>query len=1355
MASSPDLGNFIRDNVIPPGLTVSEAARRLGVGRPALSNLLNGNASLSAEMALKLERTFGADSEVLLSRQAEIDAVAQQEADTIATARRNAAGYFKITASDIALWATSQEARALLPVLLRRLVHATANQPTKVDFPGYDEAQRHGWDGQVETKDVSAWVPEGFSGWELSVSNDLPAKPNYDIRARAKLSKPEKARTAFIFATGRKWIGKEKWAAEQRAHKEWRDVIAYDASDLEQWLEQSATTQVWFAECLGRPADGVRSLDACWVEWAEATTPRLSPLLFDGAIAQHRQALMNWLAKPGERPFVVVADSPAEALGFLACALREPDGAEGPNCAETICVSSPEALRKIAAASLDAILIVENRDTELAAVSLFRKHRVIIIRPRSSIEKDPDIALEAIDDDTFSKALEDMGVGSDEVDRLKAESGLSSTILRRRLALAPELKTPDWARDKDLVRKVIPILLAGAWNRSVEADQFLVAELSDRPYNDVEKDLASLLAVPDSPVWIIGNYRGLVSRKDALFAVRGAIDQADIDRFFSVAELVLTEDDPSLDLPPEDRWMADMRGKARQISAALRQAIGELLVLLAVYGDQQLDQRVGPISVRIDHLVLDILKGRKARNWLSQHDVLPVLAEAAPKAFLEAIEADLRSDQPQILAMLRPTGVGPFDSPDRSGLLWALETIAWNPEYLLRVARILARLSEVPIDDNWGNKPENSLGSLVRSWMPQTAADIGMRMKIIEIVAREHPEVGWRLCLSQIDTWHRFASLNVRPRWRGDAAGAGSVVTRGEDYDMRRKALDLLVAWPSLDETKLGDLIEHANELPDEDQNKILARADEWLAGNPNDEARGHLRERIRRHVLMSRRRSKGRGQTFSKQMRDLSERLTPSDLIAGHRWLFAEHYVTEARDELEEDSLDFDARHKRIDAQRRAAVREIFDARGLPGVLALLKSGNAWSAVGWNLAENVTSQDDQLALVRKILAVAADSSRRELDGCLEGFFRQLDDKRRQAITRALSAEDDAIDKVSVLRLFKVSPFSRTTWDLLEDTRPDLVDRYWHEVSPYGWGVNDADLNLLVARLLAADRPLAAFNSVSHAFDKIEAAALARLMQAVTKASAREAELNKIDGHRVSDALSALDKSGTLSTEEMAQLEYLFVDALTFSERGIPNLERQIATSPADFVRLVAILFRRDDDGVDPPELTLSENVNKEAIGSNIFRVLEKISRIPGTRDDGQIDAAVLIEWLKEARQRLKGLGRSDVGDDRIGTLLAKAPVGSDGIWPHEAVREALEEASTENIARGMCIGLHNSRGAVWRGLGGNQEHALAEKYADFARRVESDHPFTARMLDGIAASYLHDAKWYDTDEAVRRRLRG
>ena len=47
-------GGFIKRAVLPDDLSVTAAAEALGVGRPALSNLLNGKASLSPEMALRI-----------------------------------------------------------------------------------------------------------------------------------------------------------------------------------------------------------------------------------------------------------------------------------------------------------------------------------------------------------------------------------------------------------------------------------------------------------------------------------------------------------------------------------------------------------------------------------------------------------------------------------------------------------------------------------------------------------------------------------------------------------------------------------------------------------------------------------------------------------------------------------------------------------------------------------------------------------------------------------------------------------------------------------------------------------------------------------------------------------------------------------------------------------------------------------------------------------------------------------------------------------------------------------------------------------------------------------------------------
>jgi addiction module HigA family antidote len=67
-------GEIIREELLAPlGLTVTEAARVLGVARPTLSNLLNEHAALTAEMALRIEKAFGPSMDHLMRMQLAYD----------------------------------------------------------------------------------------------------------------------------------------------------------------------------------------------------------------------------------------------------------------------------------------------------------------------------------------------------------------------------------------------------------------------------------------------------------------------------------------------------------------------------------------------------------------------------------------------------------------------------------------------------------------------------------------------------------------------------------------------------------------------------------------------------------------------------------------------------------------------------------------------------------------------------------------------------------------------------------------------------------------------------------------------------------------------------------------------------------------------------------------------------------------------------------------------------------------------------------------------------------------------------------------------------------------------------------
>lgn len=183
-------------------------------------------------------------------------------------------------------------------------------------------------------------------------------------------------------------------------------------------------------------------------------------------------------------------------------------------------------------------------------------------------------------------------------------------------------------------------------------------------------------------------------------------------------------------------------------------------------------------------------------------------------------------------------------------------------------------------------------------------------------------------------------------------------------------------------------------------------------------------------------------------------------------------------------------------------------------------------------------------------------------------------------------------------------------------------------------------------------------------------------------------------------------------------------------------------------------MFKRSDDGDDPPELRWLQGADKSDAGGPIYRTLDRISFIPGTDENGKLDADILCEWITNVGEQLQKLARVVVGEHKIGDLLSKAPAGDDGIWPHPAVRIALENCGTSDIARGIELGIYNGHGVVSPGPGSDQERELAERYRGWSKALEAQHPFSARTLESVAKMYDRDAEWHDTVEAVRKRLR-
>ena len=1343
-------GIYVRTLVIPQNMNVTAAAKVLGVSRSTLSNLLNGNADLSPEMAARLEATFGTPARKLLDQQSAWDSANSKQASFAPNIRAYVPPFLQIKAARIEEWASvGILPRYRLSVFIRTLVNSTSANLNKVDFPGNDDAERPGWDGEIITEQATRWIPAGHSGWEFGVNGKIKGKADHDFAKSVSGSDAhQRKQTTFVFVTPRKWTGKRAWINEQKSKKLWKDVLAYDASDLEQWLEHSLAGQAWFASETGQEANGAISLDEAWKNWSADCEPPLSPALFADAVGSAEGTLLSTLVETPSKPIIITADSKDEALAFLSAAFAANSDTLGVYRDRIIVFREPGALKRLASQVSNFIPVITSPEIEKEFAPFKASMPSFILYPRNALAEDGDIVLEPLSWQSFDTALQAMNVGRDRIDKLARESGRSPTVLRRRLSKLPAINTPDWSVNAVLARNLIPYLFAGAWKTNNKADQAILEMLaSDLPFDELSHRLSAILPIDSSPVWAVGPFSGVVSKIDVLFAIYKVIAAADLERFFKVAELVLSENDPSLELPEEDRWAANIHGKTREISGVLRNSIGETLVLLAIYGPRLLKACLNfDIEARLNKLVRSLLSPLTATTLESQIDNVGVYAEAAPETFLTIIETDLRTPDSAAMALMRPMSKSMFGSTPRTGLLWALEGLVWTEALFMRTVLVLGQLAARPLDDNLMNKPSNSLAAIFRAWMPQTGANLESREAALRTLAEKYPSVAWPICLDQFSPGSRVGSQSYKPRWRRDGQGLGETVGGLESNKFALFAFELALAWPSYTRDMVRDLLDNLRGVHEQLQSRIWDVVEKW-ARTAEDEDKSIIRERIRVATMTRRARVQQGGEHSIKtyvRAKASYDQLEPTDPIQKNAWLFRTAWIDESADEILDDELDYGAREERIARQREEAVRVVFAARGVAGLLRLAELGDAGYQLGWSFA--VVTEDDATFVDTVVELVEG--------GLIEGSrLSVLLGVLIQSAERSLLAK--AAKRVShqkLVPLLTSAKFCRSTWNIVDTFGAEVSESYWLKVPP-NWNRNPDEISEAINNLIKAGRPRAAFQFAHGLLKDLPPRVLFQLLAAMNKESAEPTGTYLLNPHYLHSAFELLNESRDIKTHEMASLEFRFISIFANSKSRPQNLERVICEDPVVFVQAVGFAFKRSDDNEDPPELIESDEVLTQSRASTSYAMLHSIARLPGLKDDGSFETSAMVAWVEQVQAGCAAIARMDIADQMIGKLLANAPHDPDGVWPDVPVRDALEQVMTEHIQRGITMALFNSRGVHSRVEGGSQEREIAARYARWAAAMEYSHPRVAAMHREMERSYLRDAEREDTEAKANHRL--
>ena len=211
-----------------------------------------------------------------------------------------------ITADDLNVWPDkdARDAQENFPLLIRHLLLNTPGV-SAVSARAGNGVNEPGYDGVAQSDGTVSVLPPGSLLFEFGTNKDIGAKATDDYRKRVK--QDDAASHVFVFATPRRWRGKEKWLEEYRSKGIFADVWALDADDLEAWLDVSPVSHYWISEHLGKQPDEAQTLEQWWDSFHQATQPELPLSMFTAGRESTRDTLRKLLAE-APRTIMIQAD---------------------------------------------------------------------------------------------------------------------------------------------------------------------------------------------------------------------------------------------------------------------------------------------------------------------------------------------------------------------------------------------------------------------------------------------------------------------------------------------------------------------------------------------------------------------------------------------------------------------------------------------------------------------------------------------------------------------------------------------------------------------------------------------------------------------------------------------------------------------------------------------------------------------------------------------------------------------------------------------------------------------------------------------------------------------------------------
>ena len=470
-----------------------------------------------------------------------------------------------------------------------------------------------------------------------------------------------------------------------------------------------------------------------------------------------------------------------------------------------------------------------------------------------------------------------------------------------------------------------------------------------------------------------------------------------------------------------------------------------------------------------------------------------------------------------------------------------------------------------------------------------------------------------------------------------------------------------------------------------------------------------------------------------------------------------------------ENKDYDYVKMDREMESVREKALMEIIEISGDEGVVELIEKINCIHILGDVYAKVLNDKDKKEKIICEF-----DFLDKKKDIFYEWFVRRCSlGNDLNKISEDINWIQGIIDKnqleeTRVIKIYSSLPFSRETWNLVEQYPKNIQDGYWNSVKPLQFLKNYEDVLWAGKKLLYYKRPYFIFQIVSY-LDETELNKLPTDFLMNILSDLNHAPLNEKDFHRIGNMFSYhlekilkfLGKKEDVDKKKLAYIvEWPLMDiSYPYGKERPENLINEVNKNPEIFLELLKLAYKKDDGSTEnnnqSPELSkrayqffqmyVSSPDTKDDSSIDLYTRV----KLPGMNENGELDSNKFKRWVLEVRNLCKKDNRIEIGDDILGRLFAHAPFDNkDQKWPHQAIRETIEELKSDKLDEGFRVGIINKRGVSLRDIyeGGEQERKLADKYKFLAEKITVCWPRTAGLLRKIEKEYLSMGQMWDNE---------